>query len=79
MECLKTVCLLLLLQDEEELRVLQENRWGPILEWFEKRFDVKLEVSGDLLPPPLTTETRASLAKHLLSYDFASLNGTYYL
>lgn len=62
---------------EEELRAYQEKKWSPILEWFQKRFNVKQEVSTCLEPPPVTTDTRAVLARHLLSYDFPALNGSY--
>lgn len=62
---------------EEELRLLQEKKWAPVLEWFNKRFGVKQEVSQNLEPPPVATETRAILARHFLSYDFPALNGEY--
>ncbi|CAG9098475.1 unnamed protein product [Plutella xylostella] len=65
---------LLFASEEEDLRALQERKWGPIIDWFQKRFDVKQEVSQGLEAPPVTTETRAALAKHYLSYDFPSLN-----
>lgn len=57
------------------MTLLQEQKWGPVIEWFEKRFNIKQEVSKDLQPPPVTTETRAVLARHFLSYDFPALNG----
>ncbi|XP_026757192.2 ATP synthase mitochondrial F1 complex assembly factor 2 [Galleria mellonella] len=65
---------LLFHSEEEELRALQEKKWIPVLEWFQKRFGVKLEISKGLEPPPVTTETRAVLARHFLSYDFTALN-----
>lgn len=66
-----------MLFQEEELRAYQEKKWSPILEWFQKRFNVQQEVSTCLEPPPVTTDTRAVLARHLLSYDFPALNGSY--
>ncbi|XP_050361980.1 ATP synthase mitochondrial F1 complex assembly factor 2 [Nymphalis io] len=65
---------LLFHSEEEELKALQEKKWDPVLEWFNNRFGVKQEVSNDLLPPPISTETRAILARHFLSYDFPALN-----
>lgn len=65
---------LLFHSEEEELKLLQEQNWDPVLEWFNKRFGANLIVSNDLMPPPITSESRAALAKHLLSYDFPSLN-----
>ncbi|KAL4712925.1 hypothetical protein ACJJTC_011995 [Scirpophaga incertulas] len=60
--------------DEEELKKLQNDRWAPVLEWFQKRFNITQEVSRGLQPPPVTTETRAVLARHYLSYDFFTLS-----
>lgn len=54
---------------------MQKKKWHPVIEWFQKRFNVKQSVSEDLEPPPVSTETRAILARHYLSYDFPSLNG----
>lgn len=65
---------LLFYSEEEELLVLQEKKWDPVLEWFNKRFGVNQQVSQNLEPPPIATETRAVLARHLLSYDFPALN-----
>lgn len=65
---------LLFYSEEEELKQLQEKKWGPVLEWFNKRFQVNQEVSKDLEPPPIATDTRAVLARHFLSYDFPALN-----
>lgn len=61
-------------EDEKELEILQEKKWTPVLEWFEKRFNVTQKVATGLLPPPVTTETRAVLARYFLSYNFAALN-----
>ncbi|XP_045511673.1 ATP synthase mitochondrial F1 complex assembly factor 2 [Colias croceus] len=69
-----TDTLLFYSDEEEDLRELQEQKWGPVLEWFQKRFGVTQEVSKDFEPPPVATETRAVLAKYFLSYDFPALN-----
>lgn len=61
-------------EEERELQKLQEKKWTPVVEWFEKRFNVKQEVATGLLPPPVTNETRAVLARYFLSYDFAALS-----
>ncbi|XP_022122209.2 ATP synthase mitochondrial F1 complex assembly factor 2 [Pieris rapae] len=74
LEFLTTDTILFFSDEEEELRLLQEQKWGPVLEWFEERFHIKQEVSRDFQPPPITTETRAVLARHFLSYDFPALN-----
>lgn len=61
------------------MQTLQAKRWGPVLEWFENRFGIKLSVTRGLETMPLSTDARAVLARHLLSYDFTSLNGNHLL
>ncbi|CAH2988872.1 unnamed protein product [Chilo suppressalis] len=61
-------------EEEEELKNLQQIKWGPVLEWFQNRYNIIQEVSRKLMPPPVTTETRAVLARHFLSYSFPALN-----
>ncbi|XP_013133549.1 PREDICTED: ATP synthase mitochondrial F1 complex assembly factor 2 [Papilio polytes] len=73
-EYLSTDTLFFYSDEEKDLRVLQEQKWGPVLEWFEKRFGIKQEISHDLEPPPVSIKTREALARHFLSYDFAALN-----
>ncbi|CAH0603003.1 unnamed protein product [Chrysodeixis includens] len=74
LEYLATDTLLYFSQEQEELRLLQEKKWGPVLEWFQKRFNVVQEVSKGLDLPPVAAETRAILARYFLSYDFPALN-----
>ncbi|XP_049868889.1 ATP synthase mitochondrial F1 complex assembly factor 2 [Pectinophora gossypiella] len=74
LEYLPTDTLLFFSDEEVELRALQEKKWTPIIEWFQKRFNVTQEVSRDLQPPAVNIETRAILARHFLSYDFTALN-----
>ncbi|KAI8428072.1 hypothetical protein MSG28_002355 [Choristoneura fumiferana] len=60
--------------DEEELKKLQAKKWTPVLEWFQKRFNVTQEISRGLELPPVAANTRAVLARYFLSYDFTALN-----
>lgn len=62
-------------QEEEDLRNLQKQKWGPVLEWFKKRFNVTQDIAKGLIPPPVTADTRAVLAKYFLSYDLPALSG----
>lgn len=59
--------------------MLQHQKWDPVLEWFQERYNVKQEISHGLEPPPVTAETKAVLARHFLSYDFAALTGKFSL
>ncbi|KAG6460887.1 hypothetical protein O3G_MSEX012279 [Manduca sexta] len=74
LEYFPTDTLLFYNEEERELRILQEKKWGPILNWFQKTFDVTQDVSSGFEPPPMHTETRAILARYLLAFDFAALN-----
>uniref|UniRef100_A0A2A4IY97 ATP synthase mitochondrial F1 complex assembly factor 2 n=1 Tax=Heliothis virescens TaxID=7102 RepID=A0A2A4IY97_HELVI len=74
LEYISTDTLLFYSEEDEELRKLQEKEWGPVIEWFQKRFNVTQEVSRGLEPPPVTAETRAVLARYFLSYDFPALS-----
>ncbi|GBP10228.1 ATP synthase mitochondrial F1 complex assembly factor 2 [Eumeta japonica] len=52
---------------------MQKEKWQPVLDWFSERFGAQLVISYGLDLPPITTEIRAALARHFLSYDFSSL------
>ncbi|XP_063838556.1 ATP synthase mitochondrial F1 complex assembly factor 2 [Ostrinia nubilalis] len=73
LDCYPTDTLLFHSDEEEELKNLQLKKWVPVLEWFQERYNIKQELSHGLEPPPVTTETRAVLARHFLSYDFPAL------
>ncbi|XP_072936882.1 ATP synthase mitochondrial F1 complex assembly factor 2 [Epargyreus clarus] len=74
LDYLTTDTLLFYSDENEELKALQEEKWSPILEWFQSRFGVTQKVSNDLEPPPVSVETKAQLARYFLSYDFAALS-----
>ncbi|CAH2067111.1 unnamed protein product, partial [Iphiclides podalirius] len=74
LEYLSTDTLLFHSEEEQELCELQEKKWGPVLDWFQKRFGVTQEISRRLEPPPVSNQTRAVLSRHFLSYDFPALN-----
>ncbi|XP_063376513.1 ATP synthase mitochondrial F1 complex assembly factor 2 [Cydia fagiglandana] len=78
LDFLPTDTLLFHSEEEEELRALQAEKWTPVLEWFQMRFNVTQETSKDLALPPVATETRAVLARYLLSFDFTALNAIYF-
>ncbi|XP_068621222.1 ATP synthase mitochondrial F1 complex assembly factor 2 [Battus philenor] len=78
LDYLSTDTLLFYSEEEKDLRKLQENKWRPVLDWFQKRFGITQEISFGLEPPPVSNETRAKLARHFLSYEFAALNAIYF-
>jgi ATP synthase F1 complex assembly factor 2 len=68
----------MLLQEADELYELQTQEWQPILNWFCKRYDVRLEATRDISGPNISQETKSILTKHLLSYNFWAVHGRYY-
>jgi hypothetical protein len=66
-----------LFQEADELYELQIQEWEPILKWFCKRYDVKLEAARDISVPTISQETRNTLTKHLLSFNFWAVHGRY--
>ena len=67
-----------MLQEADELYELQLQEWQPILNWFCKRYDVKLEATRDISAPTISQENKSVLTKHLLSYNFWAVHGRYY-
>ena len=59
----------------DELYDLQIQEWQPVLDWFCKRYDVKLEPSRDISGPAVSQETKAAITRHLLSYNFWAVHG----
>lgn len=54
---------------------LQINEWDPIIEWFNKTFDVSLKKSVEMNVSTVSEKDKATLTKHLLSHNFAAING----
>lgn len=54
---------------------LQQNEWTPLIDWFCKRYDVNLSATRDISPPVIDTNIKAVIQRHLLSYNFAAING----
>ncbi|GFG37286.1 hypothetical protein Cfor_03240 [Coptotermes formosanus] len=61
--------------EADELYELQLQEWQPTLNWFCKRYDVKLEATRDISGPTISQETKNVLTKHLLSYNFWAVHG----
>ncbi|PSN40270.1 ATP synthase mitochondrial F1 complex assembly factor 2 [Blattella germanica] len=72
---LDTDTVLFLSSEADELYDLQMQEWQPIVEWFCKRYDVKLEPARDIGGPVISQETKTALTKHLLSYNFWAVHG----
>ncbi|KAG5889014.1 hypothetical protein JTB14_033943 [Gonioctena quinquepunctata] len=64
--------------EDEELFKFQVNQWDPIIDWFNERFNTHLKKSIRMDIPPVSDQDKILLTKHLMSYNFASVNGFVY-
>jgi ATP synthase F1 complex assembly factor 2 len=69
------VVITILFQEADELYELQIQEWEPVLKWFCKRYNVKLEAVRDISGPTVSQETKTLLTKHLLSYNSWAIHG----
>lgn len=65
----------MVLQENEELYNLQKQEWDPVIEWFNKRFNVNIEKCQNIAGPVVSEETKAVVVKHLLSHNFPAVVG----
>ncbi|XP_065315841.1 ATP synthase mitochondrial F1 complex assembly factor 2-like [Gordionus sp. m RMFG-2023] len=64
--------------DGEELYMLQSKLWDPLIDWFEKRFNVKVNSTVTLLNPITDSNSKERLTRHLFSHSFEVLTGYKY-
>ncbi|XP_018578180.1 ATP synthase mitochondrial F1 complex assembly factor 2 [Anoplophora glabripennis] len=64
--------------EDEDLFKFQIAEWDPVIEWFNKRFNVQLKKSTQMDVPPVSDQDKNTLSKHLMSYNFAAVNGFMY-
>ncbi|XP_066159115.1 ATP synthase mitochondrial F1 complex assembly factor 2 [Euwallacea fornicatus] len=64
--------------EDEDLLKFQESEWDPVIDWFNKRFHVKLKKSIQMDVLPVSEEDKTTLTRHLMSYNFAAINGFVY-
>lgn len=62
-------------KNEENLYQLQTEKWDPVIEWFNKRYDTQLEKTVDISPPVFPAGAKMNIAKYLHSYDLKTLHG----
>jgi len=68
----------LVCQEDEDLMKFQTEEWDPVISWFNKRFNVNLKKSIQMDISPISDKDKATLTSHLMSYNFAAINGLYY-
>ncbi|XP_023664995.1 ATP synthase mitochondrial F1 complex assembly factor 2 isoform X1 [Paramormyrops kingsleyae] len=54
---------------------LQKNEWDPVLDWIEKRYNVLIGSSSNIMGPQIPKETKDTFHQHLRSYNFWALTG----
>lgn len=61
--------------EEKRLKDLQVAEWNPVIEWFNKRYDVNLEPTDGLEVPTFAPGTVMNVSRYLSSYNEAALHG----
>ncbi|XP_024070810.1 ATP synthase mitochondrial F1 complex assembly factor 2 isoform X1 [Terrapene carolina triunguis] len=57
---------------------LQKNKWDPMIEWAEKRYNVEIGSSTSILGPNIPARTKDTFTSHLASYNTWALQGIEY-
>jgi ATP synthase mitochondrial F1 complex assembly factor 2 len=60
---------------EENLYKLQTEKWDPLIEWFNKRYDTELVKTVNISPPVYPAGAKMKIAKYLNSYNLTTLHG----
>ncbi|KAJ8954377.1 hypothetical protein NQ318_011050, partial [Aromia moschata] len=76
--CLDTDTILFQANEDEDLLKFQTKEWDPVIEWFNKRFNVNLKKSVQMDILPVSDQDKAVISKYLMSYNFAAVNGFVY-
>uniref|UniRef100_T1J1S3 ATP synthase mitochondrial F1 complex assembly factor 2 n=1 Tax=Strigamia maritima TaxID=126957 RepID=T1J1S3_STRMM len=63
--------------EPEELAKLQGEKWDPLVLWFEKRFDVRLDRSSVIGGQVVSSTVKDIITRQLLSYNFWALIGMF--
>ncbi|KAG1700944.1 ATP synthase mitochondrial F1 complex assembly factor 2 [Nymphon striatum] len=64
--------------EPEQLRILQQNTWDPIINWINDRYQVTITPTYELDCTTIDDASKISLGRHILSYDDWSLFGIQY-
>ncbi|XP_050728869.1 ATP synthase mitochondrial F1 complex assembly factor 2-like [Eriocheir sinensis] len=75
LEFLDTDTLLYREENTEDMLKLQAKEWDPILEWFNKKFEVDIKPCPGLFGADIPAATRDTVRRYLLSYNVWAANG----
>ncbi|XP_051853706.1 ATP synthase mitochondrial F1 complex assembly factor 2 isoform X3 [Antechinus flavipes] len=62
-------------EEPETLVELQKNEWDPVIDWAEKRYNVKIGSSTNIMGPDIPSKTKETFISHLASYNMWALQG----
>lgn len=77
-KCLEMDTILYQSNESEELYKLQSEHWDPLIQWFCEHYAVNLVKTISIETPDVPIETKATLTKHLMSYNYSAINGFMY-
>lgn len=63
------------LQTTDDLVELQRKEWDPVLEWFNKKFEIDLQPAVGICGADIPMKARESIRRYLLSYDIWAITG----
>ncbi|MGH0116987.1 UNVERIFIED_CONTAM: hypothetical protein FKN15_024932 [Acipenser sinensis] len=58
---------------------LQKTEWDPVMDWIEKRYNVMIGSSSNIMGPTIPEETKDTFRQHLASFNFWALTGLEYV
>ncbi|XP_043249527.1 ATP synthase mitochondrial F1 complex assembly factor 2 [Colletes gigas] len=76
--CLEMDTLLFHSNENDELYKLQTEQWDPLVQWFCDNYSVNMVKTQSIEAPVISSETKAILLRHLLSYSCGAVNGFMY-
>ncbi|XP_014470815.1 PREDICTED: ATP synthase mitochondrial F1 complex assembly factor 2 [Dinoponera quadriceps] len=76
--CLEMDTILFYSSEADELYKLQVEKWEPIVRWFCKHYDVNIAGTQSIEAPAVSSETKTTLTRHLMSHNFNSIYGLVY-
>ena len=61
------------------MRKRQADQWEPIIDWFNKRYNVNIQPVTDISYTSTDDQIKETLSRHLSSFSFPCLQGKVYL
>lgn len=60
---------------DDEVYDVQQKEWQPVIDWFCKRYSIKMTATRYIVGPQIIDNTKETIQRHFLSYNLASLHG----